>query len=306
MEMPTTDHSIVTDSERQTEYNNEVENKNNENTTSLQQRLTWALETAKGIWALHRANIAHLDIKTDNCLMHNETIDRSVKSRESFVSKISATFSRSPSSLGTVEQPSRDTPRTHENTTTCTAYVTDFGQSRKVERNPNDERVKIKLKAGHGTMAFSAKELRPATLNTPSGSDRLRSLHATRADSMVEVDPFAVDVWAFGFVLYECVTCHPNGQREPDNRAEDENKEPQVGHNELERYLAQREYPCFAPECCAKLMELMNNCWCLHPSERPTFQGIVNELKEIIKKLEPETLHFQGSTGEDEGQYADI
>ena len=44
MEMPTTDHSIVTDSERQTEYNNEVENKNNENTTSLQQRLTWALE----------------------------------------------------------------------------------------------------------------------------------------------------------------------------------------------------------------------------------------------------------------------
>ena len=46
-----------------------------------------------------------------------------------------------------------------------------------------------------------ALELRPGG-PTPSGSDRLSS-SVYDHDTMVEVDPFAVDVWAFGFLLYE-------------------------------------------------------------------------------------------------------
>eukprot|EP00656_Telonema_subtile_P049769 TRINITY_DN6267_c0_g1_i1.p1 TRINITY_DN6267_c0_g1~~TRINITY_DN6267_c0_g1_i1.p1 ORF type:complete len:282 (-),score=52.95 TRINITY_DN6267_c0_g1_i1:155-1000(-) len=39
----------------------------------LKQRVVWALETAKAVCALHQAGIAHLDLKTDNVLLHEDT-----------------------------------------------------------------------------------------------------------------------------------------------------------------------------------------------------------------------------------------
>ena len=164
--------------------------------------------------------------------MHHEDeiieVDRSSGSVSGLFTPVAAKLSGLRSRRSTEEQPSHDTNTTqpcrmtpsHKDQTTTTVCVTDFGQSRKVERNPSGDPVKIKLKAGHGTYAFTvpdaycfeivlryvclfvqALELRPDG-PTPSGSDRLSSSVYDR-HTMVEVDPFAVDVWAFGFLLYE-------------------------------------------------------------------------------------------------------
>ena len=89
--------------------------------------------------------------------------------------------------------------------------------------------------------------------------------------------------------------------REPDNRRDVESNEPEIQNNELERHLSHRKQPCYAPECCIALMELINTCWSHRPSKRPTFESIVNELEDISKKLGA-TAH--GSNGE--GEFTEI
>ena len=100
--------------------------------------------------------------------MHDEDevieVDRSSGSVSGFftpIAKLSGTF-RSRSRWSTEEQPAQDTNTnrtpSQKAQTTTTVCVTDFGQSRKVERNQSDDPVKIKLKAGHGTYAFTVPE----------------------------------------------------------------------------------------------------------------------------------------------------
>mmetsp|Transcript_13269 Transcript_13269/g.18385 ORF Transcript_13269/g.18385 Transcript_13269/m.18385 type:complete len:345 (-) Transcript_13269:222-1256(-) len=195
-------------------------------------RLKFALDAARGMCFAHEQNILHRDLKTMNLLVH--------KSRSKYIVK-----------------------------------VCDFGSSRLLMGNqcfhafeqdvlPEDDDAM--LTGVVGTIAYMAPELLQSLIKPRKGAAADAKRRPQRKLSMYG---FAVDVFSFGYVMWEILTRKMpyRGMRSADIReAVLSNCRPQL--------------PLSHPDSeVRKYARLIERCWHMSPFERPVFAEIVQELQ---------------------------
>eukprot|EP00656_Telonema_subtile_P051941 TRINITY_DN7104_c0_g1_i2.p1 TRINITY_DN7104_c0_g1~~TRINITY_DN7104_c0_g1_i2.p1 ORF type:complete len:597 (-),score=136.15 TRINITY_DN7104_c0_g1_i2:328-2118(-) len=192
----------------------------------LRQRVQWAYEVACGLKVLHGLLVAHLDLKTDNVLLHDEN------------------------ESGLLQD--------------VRASITDFGCALVVpaQRETTEDGVLEHVGANTGTLAFMAPELYMA---------------GSSSEVQIRCDPFAADMYSFGFLLLEsvCFEREPLCRRSVAPKDMDMNLSPELAAGELDGEWGQ------VP---GRLEDLVRACWSQVAAQRPSIAEAVGVLETCLAK----------------------
>jgi len=233
---------------------------------SWEQRVTFAIQAARGLRALHRQQIIHRDIKSRNLLVHFDGKQYVVKLCDFGSARLIGAESEEEDPHGELSQ--KDTRirvnQSHSRRSRKKNCLLSCWREKKIKgpignrHESKDERYATYMTAVVGTLAYMAPELMPSEFPFTSDS----------------IEPAAyglsADIFSFGYVAWEILS-----RRLPYYALKDV-------RSLLHAVLSGGRPP--VPLCPDRYQRLITSCWKENPSQRPTAEELVKELKIVLEE----------------------
>jgi len=248
--------------------------RNNKLKLSWPQRVTFALQAARGLSALHKQQIIHRDIKSRNLLVHFDGKRYLVKLCDFGSARLISENEDCHFVTKTTDDTERSNcVRSFFRTICCASSEKNpHMASSRDKHEAEDERYMTYMTAVVGTLAYMAPELMPTDFPFTSES----------------VGPAAyglsADIFSFGYVIWELLT-----RRLPYYALKDV-------RTLLQSVLHGGRPP--VPLCPSAYEEIMRNCWHVDPGQRPTIDRLIQKLEvahEEALKMDFECLEANGA-----------